>query len=209
MLKSCRRRWLLTIAAAQFVVLTIVFVTVDQLWYPAMGGLRGEPFFDGMPASYWGARVRCHVIQRDPNWQPGLARFLAVFSTNAAATYRAWTESVIEDQIRWLADPAAIPVVRALLKDRDSDVRRAAIAFLYSQNASSALPELLPLLTDPDTECRRTAAAVIGASCPEHAAAACSVLIEMLSSPDLRVARVGAYELAAMIGRKREPAFRA
>jgi hypothetical protein len=116
---------------------------VDSVRCPVLGWWRGEPFFEGMPASYY-ANVFRRV--RRPSGGDEVARFLGAVSQRAEK----WWEldnrrlDMMEDH------PEAVPVLRWLVRDSDEDVQFCALWYLREQGpaAHAALDAVLSGIED-------------------------------------------------------------
>jgi hypothetical protein len=165
-LPRCRRgTWLLAAATSVGLVIALPIVHV-----PVIGWARGEPFYQGWPASYWSREIA------DAD-----AEFLPLLLCGNGWTNRPFPppmiklkpkSSSINKLVRWLAetlgipglnpkqlvqfdnsDITALPILIALLDDPNPRVRFFAIVSLDDMGVSSrpALPKLKAMRSDEGT----------------------------------------------------------
>ena len=125
------------------VVLAGSLLSPDVRWW-VCGRLRGEAFYRGKPTSYWRGRVLAWndlgfyppandlIVRRPPWW----ADCLPWRSGRAA--------SLAEEEPFPENDPAAVPVLVELLRDRDADVRADAAEALKRINPLAAAEAGVP-----------------------------------------------------------------
>jgi hypothetical protein len=138
-MKKRRLFWTVGLVA---VLLALPFV----IWggYAAIGLIRGELFYRGLPASYWRGRVRSRDDEAVPpavsvtvwQWRRRAERF---FGMGSSVIFR--------------CEPEAIPVLTVLLADEDPAVHQgAAIGLgLCGPNAKALIPALVRMTRDSDT----------------------------------------------------------
>jgi len=105
------------------------------------------------------------------------------------------------EAVRSSATLADLPALRRIAKGGKLEARIAAIGGLCALLASDSSRELRPLLSDSEARIRLTAARAL-ADLGDRASLA--VLIELLSSPDLRIRNASAVTLRALTGRTTE-----
>jgi hypothetical protein len=116
--------------------------------YPVLGWLRGEPFFDGMPASYYARTLVVPGGEPPPDF---LSFALARVNDRAAQCYAERCKAQSAHVWQALRQPEAVEVLRTLARDYDGDVRFAALSHLISlgPKATAATDVLLRLLECP------------------------------------------------------------
>ncbi len=153
------RRRLVRVGGLLLLAALVVALLLPDVRWPLWGALRHEPFYNGKPASYWCAELRGYRI---------------MFCANCPETPfepRPPDEGCGSQAVRWLywrvfkkrpdprptaailhGDPAALPVLEALLQDDDHVTRELAIlGMVYiGPPARSAVPKLLIALHDED-----------------------------------------------------------
>jgi len=105
------------------------------------------------------------------------------------------------EAVRTSATVSDLPVLRRIAKSGKLEARIAAIGGLCAVLAQDAPRELRPLLHDSEARIRLTAARSL-ADCGDRAALA--TLVDLLSSPDLRIRSASAATLRALTGRSTE-----
>jgi hypothetical protein len=155
-------------------------------FYIVRGRWRGEPFFHGMPSSYWRNAVRRWNNKPDefPWWN-------AVQDLLGADT----KPSVLSDA----EDPAAIPILLCLVQDEHEAVQIAAVHALdrLQPGAPETVPLLVEALNDPNPVVRYWAATLLG-RLGKKAKSAAAALKLALQDKDLNVHQA-AYESLAEI----------
>lgn len=145
-----KRRKLLLAGTA--IAAALIILSLPAVHWPLVGWWRGEPFYDGRPASYWSAAVAplsSHYKLYGPAAEiecyapdclfPALRRHLGrVVPTRLLAH-----GEVPLGQ----GDPAAVPVLRALLREPDEQSQAYAAWALarVGPPAAAAVPELREL----------------------------------------------------------------
>src|SRR5688500_10275370 len=132
------RRWLRRLL---FLVTPAFIVALPPVHWRLIGWWRVEPFLNGRPASFH--RPLCHInklptdccVPAAPNEWPGIRRLFG----NRVADWLTDSRSHPFDR-----NPEAVPVLMALLRDPDWDVRVAAVFWLglIGTAAKDALPTL-------------------------------------------------------------------
>src|SRR5438876_5804338 len=164
-LTTMRRRWVLIVTA--LVIVAAAVVLLEPTGVPR-GFLRGEPFFEGRPASTWGQRLR----DENPKVQADARRSLRIGGS------------------------AAVPVLAALVSARDQDwelahVRIVAVDLLGDMGvaARDAIPALIEALADPDpTVCSRAAEA-LGAVGPDDRRVIFELIVQLNTPNAVSAAR--------------------
>src|SRR5262245_37906529 len=165
-----RRRKRLAPLIAGF-ALVVAFAFPGVRW-PLLGWIRGEPFWRGMPASYYAARLRAATQEYD-----GTA--LAPRDSGPVETWvRQNLLSGVADAV-WggpapfyaeheRPDAAAIPVPAVMMTQTEPRVRKCAAesSQVLRQQAAPLVPELVTLLDDPDRGVREMAALALGSVGP-------------------------------------------
>lgn len=181
-----RRRWLLL----GLIVLAVGGAVLLPYRWSILGTLRGEPFFQGMPASYWSHTVAdLERVVGEDRWSANLAAFKYHGElTGWDRVRKALGVPMPEERIPWMPilvgegnclvapipDPSANPVLLTMSRDENAFVRWAALNRLKVQvyddedaNVSAALLDVFrAALADPDPAVRLEAATVV-ASAPE------------------------------------------
>jgi hypothetical protein len=136
-----------------------------------LGLLRHESFFQGRPTSYWARRLDCKVqeLKANPRW--ALKKAIPIkdfligesyinYEMDRDSTLPVVTAVFLDEMPRRDADPAALPVLRELLKDDRPEVRWAAIVILGNLRSepSTASALLKWSLRDKDPWVRQSAA---------------------------------------------------
>jgi hypothetical protein len=145
-----RRRKLLFVGAA--IATLAVVVSLPRVYWPLVGWWRGEPFYLGMPASYWAGEVSLlsagyELVGQEPRVEcyradclfPGLRRRFGMVVPSRLLP---------EGQVPLgQGDPAAMPVLLALLHGPDNNAQLHAAWALAKVGpaAREALPELTVL----------------------------------------------------------------
>jgi hypothetical protein len=146
---SKRRRLVLAGAA---VAAALVVLTLPAVRWPLVGKWRGEPFYEGRPVSYWSAAVEplsSHYKLFGPAAEiecyapdclfPALRRRLGLVVP---------TRLLADGEVPLgQGDPAAVPVLRALLREPDEQAQGYAAWALarVGPAAADAVPELREL----------------------------------------------------------------
>lgn len=146
-----RKRWLRWLMGLGLLTL-VLFSAWSYLVYVPRGLMNGEPFFRGLPASYWADRAA--NVNPPAAGRAHFASLLGYISPSAAG----WLER--RDYPLAADVPAAVPVLIALSKDPRSTVRTHAVDVLpyWSTPAGpDVLAALLARLDDDDQEVRRRA----------------------------------------------------
>jgi hypothetical protein len=171
-------------------VVLLAVVLVGALLSPGVrwrlwGWLHGEAFHRGRPTSYWAGRMRGKqraLVSEDMDPAgPTVRVFLAV----SASPWAPWENAlrlrlglgevppgeVFLDEHDWAS---AVPVLTALLKDDDPQVRAMAGSFLQlmGPGARKAVPALVSALKDDDANVRAAAAQALERLDPQAAAEA-------------------------------------
>lgn len=135
----------------------------------------GEVNYAGRPISYW------REVIKKPN--------------------PTWSDPPLSSPFRRNPDPDSIPLLLALMEDRDSDVRGlAAISLGYlGQRAKPAIPNLISTLRDPIPFVRRNVACALGRIGNGDTDAAVA-LRKALKDPDRRVRLISAQSLWIITG---------
>jgi hypothetical protein len=157
-----RRRKLLL--AALITIPLAGALALPVVHWPLIGWWRGEPFWQGMPSSFYSARVRAgHYDSLIHKWlddSPAAQWVRAHFGDRTSDFFwRPVPPFGLEGPGR-----AALPVLLALLSDPDRRVRNWAIGGIESlgPDAVLALPDLSRRLGDSDPEARYDAAYLLG-----------------------------------------------
>src|SRR5690349_20556625 len=144
------RRKLLLAGAA--IAAAMIVLTVPAVRWPLVGWWRGEPFYDGRPASYWSATVApmsSHYKLYGPAAEiecyapdclmPALWRRLGL-----VVPTRLLTEAEVP---LGQGDPAAVPVLRVLLRGSDEQAQSYSVWAVarVGPAAADAVPELRDL----------------------------------------------------------------
>ncbi len=144
----------------RFIAVLFLLVLCGALVLPPVrirvaGVVRGESFFEGLPASYWREQALGIIRARFPSFRkyglgshslPWLDSFLSFFPSRSDEE---------QPDYRLLAgDCMALGVLRELLGDRDGAVRQVACEGLakIGPAAASAIPLLVALLGDPELD---------------------------------------------------------
>jgi hypothetical protein len=155
-MKPTIARWKLLLVLGLVVTAAITWM-IPRCRYPIRGFLRGEPFYKGMPACYWRARI----VQFEAYQDAKLSKFEALAPSNGVlSSLRDFLEDSLstfmggsEPEIPHLDDPAAIPVLITLLLDDDENVAgRAGDAIMVIREP--ALPALIQLLHNTSPKAR-------------------------------------------------------
>jgi hypothetical protein len=159
-----RRRLFVFAALTALVCLAVAFVLPGAFW-KVHGWRRGEPFWNGYPASYYAERVRRlyrrppYLIPRGSILQPcdNLAEQLV------RRTLGHWTGDLIwDDHIPMKdMDAAAMAVLEAIAREPDTNLKHFAVYHLSCMGVSAA-PALRRLLDSggldiPQTDLRQRA----------------------------------------------------
>jgi hypothetical protein len=172
---------------ACLVALILALPALPPAYYAVLGRLRHEPFFRGLPASYWGLVVRSWCSsgkkeKRFPYVGPLLSRF--GFGGRPAVHCRY---------------PEAVPVQLALLRDDNRDVREeAAQALTLHQPDVPLMRGLMAALDDPNPRCSEAASGVLRAFPPwskEDVFYPNATVLEGLADSDPRIRRWAAAAL--------------
>jgi hypothetical protein len=117
------------------------------------GWWRGEPFYGGRPASYWGYMFAHSEIIAGPDGKPYYRVQIPLltrlqYRLGLRPTFHTVAVADLPGSDR---DPGAVPVLTALLGDEDYHVRLSAAHSLgrIGPAAAVAVPELLRLAQDP------------------------------------------------------------
>ncbi len=134
------------------------------------GLIRGEPFCDGKPASYWKLSIRDWLRPSKPPSPSLLGRVRKSLDLEAPRAER-----------MLLARLDALPVLLWLLQDEDVEVRRIAARALGRNGrfAAAAVPGLIKALEDEDSGVRVAAALSLG-DIGQDAKAAVPLLVKRL-----------------------------
>lgn len=143
-----KRRWKLWLS---LVLLTGGLVALPAMHWRVIGWVRGEAFYQGMPASWWAREIRgtylpalrgarpgpteWWVATRSSLWDQLYQRFTPRAGVPAFPVMDAVTGSPLLD-----GDPAALPLLLSLVHDRDAMIRSVAICGLLAQGTR---PEVL------------------------------------------------------------------
>jgi hypothetical protein len=144
-----RRKLLL---AGTGVAVALVVLTLPAVRWPLVGWWRGEPFYDDRPASYWSAAVAplsSHFMLDGP--APGIECYTPDCLFPALRRRLGLvvpTRLLAEGEVPLgQGDPAAVPVLRALLHGPDEQVQIYAAWALarVGPAAAAAVPDLRQL----------------------------------------------------------------
>jgi hypothetical protein len=161
-----RRRKRLAALIAGFAL--VVALALPGVRWRLLGWIRGEPFWRGMPASYYAARIRAAqkeydgtaIAPRDSGQAEKWVR--QKLSTGVADAVWGGPAPFLLDHER--PDAAAVPVLAILMTQPEPRVRKFAAesAAVLRHQAAPLLPELVTLLDDPDRGVREMAALALG-----------------------------------------------
>jgi len=150
-----RRRRLLVFLAALALLGTLALPAVH--WRLA-GWWRGEPFHQGRPASYWATELRAITWGWGRTQDGSLQAFY--LRNDDPLSWVKWRlgytpnfTNLTEGQLPFAdRDPAAVPVLVALLRDPEPDVQWWAASLLgwIGSEAKSAVPALIEAIESPD-----------------------------------------------------------
>jgi hypothetical protein len=148
-----RRRLLLLSVAAGFVAVGLGLAF--GLHWKAYGWWKGEPFYRGLPASYYARRIRAsfppNATQQPLEFRrPSPAERFARQHLPARMADVVWPAPPFWDADR--PDPSVLPVLLQLMKNPDARVRGwAALAvFWMKKEREKGVPALIAMLDDPD-----------------------------------------------------------
>jgi hypothetical protein len=162
-MKVMTRRRITFLGIALAFVAAVAIVSVIPSWrYPILGALRGEPFYKGMPASYWRARfsrLEAYQAEKERKWE---------VAGTPRQSYRSRIGDTIEDELSpvigrspepelpKLHDPEAVPVLIVLLLD-DDPVIQFRVGLALSVIGEPAIPAILKLLENRNPKIRMRA----------------------------------------------------
>jgi hypothetical protein len=180
------KRLLLRAGLLLGVVLAGALLSPEVRWW-LYGHLRGEAFYNGRPTSYWAGRMRGNqraLVSEDMDpTGPTVRVFLAVSAPpwapwENALRLRLGLSELPPGEVFLVLDEhdsaSAVPVLTALLKDDDAQVRVMASSFLklMGPGARKAVPALVGALKDDDANVRAAAARALKRIDPQAAAEA-------------------------------------
>jgi hypothetical protein len=157
-----KRRWLPWLP---LVLLLLVggLLLVPQVRWPAYGWLRGEAFYQGMPASWWEQEIDQTYVPLlvNPGWGQRPGGWFRLVPPSLWVQAEQWlhygkrmTTTYMEEAPLLDGDSAALPLLLTLIRSRSAKVRQVAIAGLLAQGKQGAevLPALCKAVHDPDYE---------------------------------------------------------
>jgi hypothetical protein len=180
--------------------------------YVLLGMLRREPFFRGLPASYWHGAVRSWC-QSERGTKP------VPYGARLMRKYFGWG---VRPAVLWCREREAVPVLLVLLRTEDADVREE-----VAQTLSGAEPDapllraFLALLDDSSPGCSETASWLLSRYPPwekplflgeprsvpgeEPSRPDFSRFIEALTDPDPRIRVWAAYCMGELVWFAHQP----
>ncbi len=169
-MKRGRIAWL----AGGLAALVLAAFAAPYGYWGVVGLRNGEPFYRGLPCSFWRRSVLRHGewMDRPPAWArhcPDRVLELLGIGEHAAVLR---------------GDPDALPVVLALARDADRDLQRyGLLGLMDTEPGPRSVPFFRALLQDPDELIRFLAAAHLQKAGNEPGPVV-SVYIALLGSPD-------------------------
>jgi hypothetical protein len=201
MSKRSKRFLFLLVAAALLVCASLAFL--DSVRYPVLGWLRGEPFFEGMPASWY---ADCYARKR--SFDDPVPALLARFSARAAQRWAEAREREWRRVARMEIQPEGLPVLRWLAQQPDQQLRYEVLCILERQGPAAlpALDVVSAALADESARCRVVAAFAVARIDTSRQREAVRLLLRAMALDQPS----GAQALAggALMALKDEPAVR-
>jgi HEAT repeat protein len=202
-----KRRWRLLLGLVLLLVVSGLLL-VPQVRWPLYGWLRGEPFCDGMPASWWALALEDPTAYADAVSALKKAGPPAVPVLVRAIRQTPWRVPAFEDNpdnrrygalllaLEEVAEPSLVPALVDHLRDGG------VTCWALQRLGTSAVPALIEALDDPDANLRQGAARTLGLIGPE-ARTAVAALIHALRDDQLFV-RCNAADALGRIGAEPE-----
>jgi hypothetical protein len=126
MLTLFRRYWC-TIVGLALTISIAIACSMPSCRYPVLGWLRHEPFYRGMPASYWKAKF----LEFDAFWEKRLKELdpAGVTQSNWSEILETWKDKVAvseaaKPECPAIEGPEAVPVLIAFFRDPDKRIRQ-------------------------------------------------------------------------------------
>jgi hypothetical protein len=200
------KRFVFAIVALALLVCTGL-ACLDLVRYPVVGWLRGEPFYDGMPASYY-ADYFLGAKQR--RLDEAVASLLAHVSTEAAQWWGRSSDREWRRYLIMMQRPEAVPVQRWLARYSNSRLRYEALLALADQGpmAYGALDVVQGGLADENPECRLAAAYALARIDPSREREGVGLLVRALREPGDRLPQHAALVLEILGARNAGPGMR-
>jgi hypothetical protein len=179
---------------------------LDSLRYHALGCLRGEPSFEGMPASYYADYL---VRETQPGYDM-VAFCLACLGEEAGEWWALSKEREWSRCLRMMDQPEGVPVQRWLAQHSDAHVRYSALLALGKQGraAKSAADVARAHLADNSPPCRLVAAYALARVDPSREREALRLLVLALREPGDRQTEHAAAVLEVLSARDAGPDVR-
>jgi hypothetical protein len=181
-MRTQRIRWL------GLTALIVILPFLPWAYYIAAGLIRGEHFYGWLPSSYWSRAIRSWHDRKTPN----PTRTTAWLHRIQSYLFRDARPSVLK------GEDGSIPVLIDLFRDREPDVRLAALSAAASipgfrdKDGISAVPVLIQVIEqDEDGRVRDKAIVVLTSLGP----AVVPLLIQALEHPSASVRKGAAYAL--------------